>query len=342
MRRSARTSMLTRAKARESAKAAEKHSPPKESVLDLIERTAPKTISREERRDEPAQPLHNGKPHAPEPVAPKTTEQSSEQERKLQKTEEVQRRLEALTKAKQDKQPEKQEQQSSGVPKPAAVENKTAKVSANLLPPQLQCDQAEETLAFVGCLPGARLAQLGTRRRPRQFSRAALLLLSLASPLAVLLLLPALQRRLRRRRDPRSVCRSPPVPRQRPLLRPHRAGSLSLSSSICGDISAGNVGCTSCLDIVLVQPGFTAAARTPAESSHEQRFYRERGSPSRLLRPRNIAIERQHKHQHEHEAGSRFAVKCLPRTHPSCPSSTGPCLPRRRFDQRKCRPSTAR
>ncbi|SNX84406.1 uncharacterized protein MEPE_03115 [Melanopsichium pennsylvanicum] len=126
VRRSARSSMLTRAKARESAKAAEKNSPPrKESVLDLIERTAPKTSKR---KPDAPEPQHNGKTAATEPAATPAPAAAEpfEAERKLQKTEEVQRRLEALTKAKQDQQ--------QTAPNPAVTVEKKASVS--LVPPQ--------------------------------------------------------------------------------------------------------------------------------------------------------------------------------------------------------------
>lgn len=129
VRRSARTSMLTRAKARETAKAAEKNSPPKESVLDLIERTAPKTVSKRKTAAEVSEPERNGKPAAPEPVSTPAAE-PSEAERKLQQTEEVQRRLDALTKAK-----EQQQQQQQSASKPTAPE-KATKPTASLVPPQ--------------------------------------------------------------------------------------------------------------------------------------------------------------------------------------------------------------
>lgn len=131
VRRSARTSMLTRAKARETARAAEKLSPPKESVLDLIERTAPKTISKRKAITEVADTQQNGK--APAPKQPASADRPLVEERKLQKTEEVQRRLEALNKSKSQQQPQQQEQSA---PKPAVANAKSTKVSANLVPPQ--------------------------------------------------------------------------------------------------------------------------------------------------------------------------------------------------------------
>ncbi|SJX62909.1 uncharacterized protein SRS1_13736 [Sporisorium reilianum f. sp. reilianum] len=131
VRRSARTSMLTRAKARETARAAEKSSPPKESVLDLIERTAPKTISKRKAATETPEPQQNGKTSAPEPAV-----SASMEERKLQKTEEVQRRLEALNKSKSQPKEQQQEQPQQSASKPAVADTKSAKVSANLVPPQ--------------------------------------------------------------------------------------------------------------------------------------------------------------------------------------------------------------
>ncbi|GAC93519.1 hypothetical protein PHSY_001084 [Pseudozyma hubeiensis SY62] len=134
VRRSARTSMLTRAKARETARAAEKHSPPKESVLDLIERTAPKTISKRKAAPETSESRRDEVTSAPEPASkPSSESTSSTEERKLQKTEEVQRRLEALNKAKS----QQKEEQSGSAPKPAVTDNKsTSKISSNLVPPQ--------------------------------------------------------------------------------------------------------------------------------------------------------------------------------------------------------------
>ncbi|SPO25433.1 uncharacterized protein UTRI_03149_B [Ustilago trichophora] len=136
VRRSARASMLTRAKARETQKAAEKSSPPKESVLDLIERTAPKTASKRKAAVEKSEPQHNGKIAAPEPVSavtPASAAEPSVEERKLQKTEEVQRRLEALTKAKNQQQQQQQQQSAS---KPAAAEKTTKPTSSLVVPPQ--------------------------------------------------------------------------------------------------------------------------------------------------------------------------------------------------------------
>ncbi|KAI3483759.1 hypothetical protein L1887_53349 [Cichorium endivia] len=133
VRRSARTSMLTRAKARESARAAEKSSPPKESVLDLIERTAPKLpAARKKAESESTQPQQNGKaPAAESSPAPAAVAEPSAEERKLQKTEEVQRRLEALTKAKNQ-----QEQNAASKTTPADAAQKPAKPNAALVPPQ--------------------------------------------------------------------------------------------------------------------------------------------------------------------------------------------------------------
>ncbi|KAJ9479086.1 RanBD1 domain-containing protein [Pseudozyma hubeiensis] len=134
VRRSARTSMLTRAKARETARAAEKHSPPKESVLELIERTAPKTISKRNVAPDTSESRRNGVSSAPELASKPSSESTgSTEERKLQKTEEVQRRLEALNKAKS----QQKEEQSSNAPKAAVADNKSSsKISSNLLPPQ--------------------------------------------------------------------------------------------------------------------------------------------------------------------------------------------------------------
>ncbi|PWZ02266.1 hypothetical protein BCV70DRAFT_156734 [Testicularia cyperi] len=122
VRRSARTSMLTRAKAQEAAQAkaskaafaADKASPPKESVLELIERTAPKT--RASTRKVPVIATSEGTSSTRSSSGPSNTtlaqtvqQTTSQQEhngkdsdaaRKAQKTEEVQRRLEALTKGK--------------------------------------------------------------------------------------------------------------------------------------------------------------------------------------------------------------------------------------------------
>lgn len=133
VRRSARTSMLTRAKARESARAAEKNSPPKESVLDLIERTAPKLLAARKKADsESTQPQQNGKaPAAESSPAPAAATAPSAEERKLQKTEEVQRRLEALTKAKPQ-----QEQNAASKTSPADATQKPVKPNAALVPPQ--------------------------------------------------------------------------------------------------------------------------------------------------------------------------------------------------------------
>ncbi|TKY85800.1 hypothetical protein EX895_005341 [Sporisorium graminicola] len=133
VRHSARTSMLTRAKARETARAAEKLSPPKESVLDLIERTAPKTINKRKPTTEAQGTQQTDKALAPNTVASAAENRPSVEERKQQKTEEVQRRLEALNKSKSQQQ---QEQPQQSVPKPAVADAKSAKVSANLVPPQ--------------------------------------------------------------------------------------------------------------------------------------------------------------------------------------------------------------
>ncbi|KAJ1032958.1 hypothetical protein NDA16_000237 [Ustilago loliicola] len=140
-RRSARASMLTRAKARETAKAAEKNSPPKESVLELIERTAPKAAaSKRKATSEVAEDRRNGNaPTAPSPAAPAASaraDASVEEQRKLQKTEEVQRRLEALNKAKTDQQAAAKPAiaDASRSQKAAAPSKSTS--AANLVPPQ--------------------------------------------------------------------------------------------------------------------------------------------------------------------------------------------------------------
>lgn len=132
VRRSARTSMLTRAKARETAKAAQKNSPPKESVLELIERTAPKSFAgkrkattddSESQRNKAA--LATVSVQTPTPPAP----EPSATEHKSQKTEEVQRRLEALTKAKT------QQNKQQNAPNLEAADT-PAKPNVALVPPQ--------------------------------------------------------------------------------------------------------------------------------------------------------------------------------------------------------------
>lgn len=131
-RRSARTSMLTRAKARETARAAEKHSPPKESVLDLIERTAPKTASQRKAVIDASEHERNGLASSTDSATKPIAEQATTEERRLQKTEEVQRRLEALNKAKSQ-----QKEEQSSISKPATANNaSTVKVATSLVPPQ--------------------------------------------------------------------------------------------------------------------------------------------------------------------------------------------------------------
>lgn len=142
VRRSARASMLTRAKARETAKAAEKNSPPKESVLELIERTAPKPVaSKRKATSEVAEDQRNGRASSASSspaaaAASATADASAEEQRKLQKTEEVQRRLSALNKAKNDQQ---------AAAKPAATDSSNSQKmtpatkpasAASLVPPQ--------------------------------------------------------------------------------------------------------------------------------------------------------------------------------------------------------------
>ncbi|KAJ1025359.1 hypothetical protein NDA13_004172 [Ustilago tritici] len=142
VRRSARSSMLTRAKERKTAKAAEKSSPPKETVLELIERTAPKTAaSKRKATSDATEDQRNGRattaPSSTASAASTAASATMEEQRKLQKTEEVQRRLEAPDKARTDQQaaakPTAADASSS---QKAAGPIAKAASAASLVPPQ--------------------------------------------------------------------------------------------------------------------------------------------------------------------------------------------------------------
>ncbi|EPQ28633.1 uncharacterized protein PFL1_03936 [Pseudozyma flocculosa PF-1] len=167
--KSARASMVTRAKARQSAAEAKtkNEEPKRESILDVIERTAPKEKPRRGRvaTETPDVAMQDQTPAAATPATttPATSEADVAQARKAEKTEEARRRLAALSKkreadSKQD-QPAAASSSAPSAPTPAFTFGAPASQQPQQQQPSTSTTSAPSTgFSFGVAKPAASLA----------------------------------------------------------------------------------------------------------------------------------------------------------------------------------------